>query len=76
MNAGYLSFSVITLLLGVLCFLGPGALQQLSRALESSVASLQSSMLQQKPARYIIGLLLMLVSFGMFRLAYMEPLFK
>lgn len=76
MQPGYLAFSVITLLLGVACFLAPEALQRFAGFLERSVMTAQSSLIDKKRVRYLMGLLLLLVSYGTFRIAYLVPLFR
>lgn len=77
MDALYLSLSVMTLVLGVLFFLSPGTVGRLSRWLDRPLSAGGSgAVLRRRGMRYMVGLLLLVVSFNMFRLAYTIPLIK
>ena len=75
MHTGYLVLSVLTLALGVACFLSPNMLSQMSGVLDRSIGLVNETMLKHRGFRYFFGLCLFLASFGLFRLAYLTPLF-
>jgi hypothetical protein len=70
MSPVFLVLSLVTLVMGVACFLSPQAIVRLSGILDRSIVTMQHSVFQKRSVRYVMGLLLMLVSFGMFRLVY------
>ena len=71
MHPAYLSVSLVALVLGVACFLSPEAIKELAKVLDRSVGKLEVKLLKRRSFRYGLGLLLFLLSFGMFRLAYL-----
>jgi hypothetical protein len=76
MHKGYLAASLTALLLGVACFLAPGALSQLSQVLDRTVGVINETLLKRRAARYLLGLALFGLGLGLFRLAYLSPLFR
>ena len=73
MHTGYMLLSLVALVFGVLMFLSPGVIAGLSRVLDRTVGAVETKLLKRRRARYVMGVLLLLVSFGMFRLAYTMP---
>lgn len=76
MQSGYLAVSCVAFVFGLLMFLGPNVIIGLSRMLDKTVGAVESKLLKKRGARYVLGLLLFLVSFGMFRLAYTMPMMQ
>ena len=72
MHKGYLAASLLTLAFGVACFLSPALISRASQVLDRSIGTIEVAMLKKRGVRYVIGLLLFGVSFGMFRLAYLS----
>ena len=76
MDTGYLMLSLLLLALGVVCVLSPGMLNWMSGVLDRSVGLVSNSLLKHRAFRYLLGLFLFAASFGLFRLAYLSPMFR
>ena len=70
-NVGVLILSLLSLGLGVSFVLFPRALLEASRTLNRTLTVLDDQLIRY---RYVMGLLLFAVSYGLFRLALLVPL--
>ncbi|MBI3324212.1 MAG: hypothetical protein HYZ92_02935 [Candidatus Omnitrophica bacterium] len=68
MHTGYLTASVASLALAVMCFLTPNVMMRLGRILDRSVGAVEETLLQRRSGRYLLGLCLFGLSMLMFRL--------
>lgn len=69
-DTGCLILSLFSVVLGVALFLFPHPLKQLSGTLNRTLVTLDESLMRY---RYVIGGLLFLLSYGLFRVALLVP---
>ncbi len=70
---GLLVLSLLSLVIGVLLLVSPKTVVSLGRVLNRTITTLDESMIH---ARYIWAALLVLTSYGLFRLAVLLPTLK
>ena len=69
-DSGFLSLSVLSLVVGVLLYLYPKAILDIGKHLNRTLTILDDQMVRQ---RYVVGLLAFIASYAFFKLALMLP---
>lgn len=69
-DTGCLFLSLLSVVVGAMFVLFPDALQRLGRTLNRTLATLDEQLMRY---RYVLGLLLFVASYGLFRLALVLP---